>query len=72
MNNTPDPITPVSGWTPTTSTVGGGVLGGAVAQIIVAVIEALSHQPLTSQLTGAITTLSVVIVGYFFPDGGRK
>jgi len=68
--NSPNPVS--TGWSPTTSTIGGGVLGGAFAQVLVAVIEALSHQPLSSQLTGAITTLSVALIGYFFPDGGRK
>lgn len=61
-----------SGWTPTTSTVGGGVIGGAMAQLIVAFIESVAHVTLTSATTGAITTLAVVAAGYLFPDGGRK
>ncbi len=68
--NSPNPVP--SGWTPTTSTVAGGVIGGAAAQIITAVVEALAHTTLSTATAGAISTLAVVIAGYFFPDGGRK
>jgi uncharacterized membrane protein YeaQ/YmgE (transglycosylase-associated protein family) len=73
MNNpNPAPPPPQSGWTPTTSTVGGGVIGGAVAQVLVSMIEQLTHTTLSSSLTGAISVLCVVAAGYLFPDGGRK
>ncbi len=73
--STPTPVPPPpapSGWSPTTSTIGGGVLGGALAQIIVAVIEQTAHVTISSATAGAIATLCVVAAGYFFPDGGRK
>lgn len=63
---------PSSGWKPTTSTVGGAILGTAVAQLITACIEQFAHITLNSQTGGAITTVCIFAVGYFFPDGGRK
>jgi hypothetical protein len=64
-----DPKAP--GWKPTTSTVAGSMLGGAVAQIIVAVLTKLDWAP-DSVTAGAITTVCIFAVGYLFPDGGRK
>ena len=66
------PTPPSSGWTPTTSTVGGAVLGGAVAQLATAAIEQFGHVTLSSATAGALTTLLVAIAGYIFPDGGRR
>lgn len=70
MSETPE--TPPAGWRPTTSTVMGAAAGGALAQVAIAVLETLSHQLISSQTAGAISTLCVLAVGYFFPDGGRK
>ena len=63
---------PQSGWVPTTSTIGGGVLGGAVGQVVIAMSESVAHVTLTSATAGAITTIAVIVAGYLFPDGGRK
>ncbi len=74
-NPTPEPFPPPpppSGWTPTTSTLAGGVIGGAAAQIITATIEFFTHATVSAATAGAISTLAVVIAGYVFPDGGRK
>ncbi len=60
-----------TGWKPTTSTVAGGLLGGALAQIIVAILTKLNWAP-DPMTAGAITTVCTFVVGYFFPDGGRK
>lgn len=71
--NTPFPVNPPpSGWTPTTSTVGGGLLGGALAQLLCALAETYTPHPLSSATAAALTTVCVFAVGYFFPDGGRK
>lgn len=59
------------GWKPTTSTVAGAMLGGAVAQIIVAILTKLNWTP-DPMTAGAITTVCTFAVGYLFPDGGRK
>ena len=61
-----------SGWKPTTSTVAGALVGTAVAQLVAAGIETLSHAALSSATGGAITTVCIFVVGYLFPDGGRK
>lgn len=71
-NPTPTPTPPNVGWTPTTSTVAGGVIGGAFAQLLTAGIEQFAHVTLSSATAGAISTLAVVAAGYFFPDGGRR
>lgn len=69
----PIPVSPpVRGWQPTTSTMAGAVLGGALAQLVAAGIETLSHVPLSSATAGALSTVCVFAVGYLFPDGGRK
>lgn len=65
----PDPPT---GWKPTTSTVGGAIFGTAVAQLVSASIETLWHLTLSSATGGAITTVCIFVIGYIFPDGGRK
>jgi hypothetical protein len=64
-----DPKPP--GWKPTTSTVAGAMLGGAVAQIICAVLAKLNWTP-DPMTAGAITTVCTFAAGYIFPDGGRK
>lgn len=60
------------GWKPTSSTMQGMLYGGALSQCIIASIEALRHVPLSAATAGAITTLSIGAIGYFFKDGGRK
>ncbi len=73
QNPEPDPpSSPKTGWTPTTSTVGGAILGTAVAQLITAGLETYLKHPLGSVTAGAISTVCIFIIGYFFPDGGRK
>lgn len=61
-----------AGWTPTASTVYGGAAGGALAQVVIATIEAIVQHPLASATAGAITTLCIIASGYIFKDGGRK
>lgn len=68
----PEPDPPKAGWTPTSSTVGGAILGTAFAQLITAGIETFSGHALSSGTGGAITTICIFLIGYFFPDGGRK
>jgi hypothetical protein len=72
---TPIPVPPSNpqptGWRPTTSTAAGALLGGAVAQIVVAVLTKLNWTP-DLMTAGAINTLCVFVAGYLFPDGGRK
>lgn len=77
--NTPVPIPPAvpdlsqpAGWMPTNSTLGGAVLGGALSQIICAIIESFSHAAVSTVTAGAISTVCVCAVGYLFKDGGRK
>lgn len=71
--NTPFPVNPPQvGWVPTTSTVGGGLLGGALAQLLCALIDAYAVHPIGSATAAALTTVCVFAVGYFFPDGGRR
>jgi hypothetical protein len=74
MSDPNDPTTQKSsaGWTPTTSTVGGGVIGAALGQVIIAVCDQYLHTPLNPELASAITTLCVTAAGYFIKDGGRK
>lgn len=65
-NNTPPP-----GWRPTTSTVAGGVLGGAVSQLVIFTLSKFGVE-LDAATAGALTTVCVFAIGYLFPDGGRK
>lgn len=60
-----------AGWKPTNSTVGGAVLGGALGQIVCAILTKLNWAP-DPVTAGAITTVCIFAVGYLFPDGGRK
>jgi hypothetical protein len=59
------------GWKPTTSTVGGALIGGAVAQVVIGVFEQF-FVPLNPNIAGGLTVLCVALAGYLFPDGGRK
>lgn len=74
---TPTPVSiPVnppasSGWKPTTSTVAGSMLGGAIGQIVVAILTKFNWTP-DPVTAGAITTVCIFATGYLFPDGGRK
>lgn len=68
----PEPNQPASGWKPTTSTVAGGGIGFLVGQFIVALCDQLFHKPLSPELAATIGPLCAAIVGYLFPDGGRK
>ena len=74
--NTPDPLpqlpAPQVGWKPTQSTMGGALFGTAIAQLITALSQTFAHTDITAQTGGAITTVCIFTVGYFFPDGGRK
>jgi hypothetical protein len=64
--NTPNPV---PGWQPSGSTVGSGV-GGAVAIIVIAVLESY-HLPVSGALAAAITTLCAALAGYL-PASGRR
>lgn len=69
---TPTP-TPPNGWMPTASTAAGGIIGGAVAQIVVAAWNSfMPHHAMDTSISGAVNTLCVMLAGYFFADGGRK
>ncbi len=71
--STPDPkIPPPAGWTPTTSTMGGAILGGALGTLVTAIVEQVSHQKLDSTTVNAISTVCIFAVGYLFKDGGRR
>ena len=78
--NTPNPQIPPpaptppqsSGWTPTTSTMGGAILGGALGTLVTAIVESVYKQKLDSTTVNAISTVCIFAVGYFFKDGGRK
>lgn len=65
--STPTP----AGWKPTTSTVAGSMLGGALGQIVCAILTKLNWTP-DPMTAGAITTVCIFAAGYLFPDGGRK
>jgi hypothetical protein len=69
--NDPNPI-PSQGWKPTQSTMGGALFGTAIAQVATAILETFTHNAISAQTGGAITTICIFIVGYLFPDGGRK
>lgn len=68
--NSPDPVK--TGWTPTVSTAAGGALGLALAQIIIAIIQYVIHQQISSEVSCSIGTVCTAAVGYLFPEGGRK
>jgi hypothetical protein len=63
---------PPNGWKPTNSTLGGAIFGAAVGQIVVAVCGQIFHSPLTPEVSSAVTTVCIGVIGYFFPDGGRR
>lgn len=68
------PVSPgKTGWTPTASTMGGAVIGGALSQILVGAWNSFmpAHQ-IDVVSAGAVNTLCIFLVGYFFPDGGRR
>jgi hypothetical protein len=60
-----------TGWKPTTSTVVGGVVGGAVAQLITFILAQFGVV-LDGATAAAVATLATVAAGYFSSDGGRK
>lgn len=68
--NTPEPVK--QGWVPTASTLAGGGLGLALAQIIIALIQYVIHQQISAEVSCSIGTVCTAAVGYIFPDGGRK
>lgn len=53
---------------PTQATVGGAVLGTAVGQIIISIIEFAIHHGVTSQFGGAVTTLCIFAATYLIPE----
>lgn len=64
--NTPNPI---PGWSPSGSTLGSSI-GGAVAVIVIAILEGY-HIPVSGSLAAAITTLCAALAGYL-PASGRR
>lgn len=72
--NTPKPINPMDnpnpGWQPSGSTIGSG-MGGALAVIVVAMVQSLAKVTLDVVTVSAITTVCSTLAGYFF-EGGRK
>ena len=67
----PEPPKERTGWIPTASTAAGGGAGFAVGQFIIALCDQV-HYPLTAAMACAIGGLCPIVIGYFFPDGGRK
>lgn len=64
---------PPTGWKPTASTIAGASLGGSVAYLIILAFQKFLHE--TSFDPAAYVALTAVcngLIGYFFPDGGRK
>ena len=68
----PEPQQFATGWKPTASTIGGGGIGGAVALLIIRVVDHFFHTPFDPEDYVALTIVCTTLVGYFFPDGGRK
>jgi hypothetical protein len=68
----PEPPDQSAGWRPTTSTYAGGALGLVVGQFIVALGNQYLPHPFSPELANAIGALCPIVIGYFFPDGGRK
>jgi len=67
---TPPPTLPQPGWQPSGSTLGSGA-GGALAVVIVAIVNSYATHALDVVTVAAITTLCSTLAGYFF-EGGRK
>jgi hypothetical protein len=63
----PEPPKPTN-WVPTRSTVGGSILGTAIAQVVVAVCDQYFKTPLTAELASAVTTICVFACVYLIPD----
>ena len=63
---------PKPGWLPTTSTLAGGGLGVAVAQLIVAGLQQIFHLTVSPETGVSLGVVCTAAIGYFFPDGGRK
>jgi hypothetical protein len=68
----PEPPVDHSGWKPTTSTVAGGGIGTSVAIVLAATYKQVFKTDIDPNLAIAGAGLLVSIIGYFFPDGGRK
>lgn len=68
----PEPDYPATGWKPTASTYAGGGVGLVLGQFIVALGNQYLPHPFSPELAGAICGLCPIVIGYFFPDGGRK
>lgn len=61
-----------TGWKPTASTVAGGSIGGAVAYLIIRIVDHFFHTPFDPVDYIVLTTICTTVIGYVFPDGGRK
>lgn len=59
---------PPKSWTPTQSTVGGSIVGTAIAQVVVAICDQYFSHPLSAELASAVTTICVFAAVYFIPD----
>jgi hypothetical protein len=67
----PEPPT-TSRWVPTRKLIGGGIIGQAAAQVIVAVCDQYLKAPLSPELAAAITTLCYATAAYFIPNGNAQ
>lgn len=67
MQNPEPPKSPTN-WVPSQSTIGGGIVGTALAQIVVAICNQYFSHPLSAELASAVTTLCVTACVYFIPD----
>ncbi len=64
---------PPSGWRPTTSTIAGAGIGGSIAYLLILGADKIFHQAgFDPAAYVATTAVCNAIIGYFFPDGGRK
>jgi hypothetical protein len=67
-----EPVQPATGWKPTASTIAGGGIGGSIAYLIIRVVDHFFHTPFDPVDYIVLTTICTTVIGYFFPDGGRK
>jgi hypothetical protein len=67
-----DPNPEPTGWKPTVSTLAGGGIGGSIAYLIILGFDKILHTTFDPLAYVALTSVCSTVVGYFFPDGGRK
>ncbi len=70
---TPIPVTdpPASGWRPTASTTL-AIVAGAVGQFIAAALRKFGVWDMDAETQGSLTAITMILISYIHPDGGRK